>query len=126
MTEERVEVAVAQAAKRREIVGGAHAGAEAAFVGFDGFRFEMIEGFLVALPRRRPRMRRCETIARVAELGQPDGGVVQRTPQLIPLLRGSVVERALFDPFSRANPSKPAGSEHHEGQQPFLAAEARA
>lgn len=124
MPEKGVEVAVAQAAKRREVVRCADAWTEPAFVGVDRFRFESIERVLVPLPCRRPWVGWRDAIARVAELCEPDGRVVQRAHQFVSLLRRSIIERALFDPLSGADPSEPAGGEHHEGQQPFLTAEA--
>jgi hypothetical protein len=124
MPEEGVEVAVAQAAKRREVVRCADTWTEPVFVGVDGFRFESIEGVLVPLPCRRPRVWRRDAIARVAELREPNGRVVKRAHQFVSLLRRSIIERPLFDPLSGADPPESAGGEHHEGQQPFLAAEA--
>src|SRR4051812_30937537 len=97
MPEERVQVAVTQAAKRREIVRRADARAEAALVRADGVRLEPVDGVHVALPRRRTRTRRRLPVARVAELEETHGRVVQRAHQFGPLLRRAIVERAFSD-----------------------------
>jgi len=126
MAKERVEIAIAQPAKRCGVMSRADFRAKTTFVAGDGFLFEVFERVHVVLPRLWTWTRWGQPIARVHEMREPQGRVVQGLPQVGFLLCDPIVEGTLVDPFAQPDPSEPRCGEHDKCQEPLLAAEARA